>query len=407
MERRLAAILAADVVGYSRLVRADEEGTLDRVKTLLGELIEPTIAEYRGRIVKLMGDAVLAEFASVVDAVRAAAEIQSSAPARNAGLPADKHIEMRVGINLGDVVIDDGDIHGDGVNVAARLEALAPPGGICISGAVRDQVRDRVDLRFEDTGAQKVKNIDRPISTYVWRPDTDAPARTPAPTGDTNRKPTVAFTPLDAVGRNEDAEVLAAAITEAVVAALSNQTGLSLITDPSQADYLVKGGVQARGSRYRATVQVHDCRSGDQFAADRYDGDPGDVFDAQDELASRISTTVRFAILAREYERAGDDGETQSSTQALLTKAGGLLLAPRHADWKHARELTDLVIAREPANFMALAIKAWTHLAEPLCGYKDMEPQDRAAAVAAARQAVRLNEQSDFAHLTRATVYLY
>ncbi len=157
MERRLAAILVTDVVGYSRMIRADEEGTIAALKVLRADLIDPKIAEHHGRIVKLMGDGMLVEFASVVDAVRAAVETQHAVSEHNTDLPEDKRIEFRVGINLGDVVIDGDDIHGDGVNIAARLEGMAVPGGICISGSVYEQVRDRVDLAFEDQGEQEVK----------------------------------------------------------------------------------------------------------------------------------------------------------------------------------------------------------------------------------------------------------
>ncbi len=174
MERRLAAIMASDVVGYSRLIRADEEGTIAALKALRADLIDPKIAEHHGRIVKLMGDGMLAEFASVVDAVRAAAETQVALAEHNSDLPKEKRIEFRVGINLGDVVIDGDDSHGDGVNVAARLEGLAVAGGICISGSVYEQVRDRVDLAFEDQGEQEVKNIDRPVRVWRWVHDTVA-----------------------------------------------------------------------------------------------------------------------------------------------------------------------------------------------------------------------------------------
>src|ERR1051326_5478703 len=162
VERRLAAILAADVVGYSRLMGVDEEGTLAALKTLLRELVDPKIKEHRGRIVKRTGDGALVEFASVIDAVRCAVEIQREMAERNAGTKPDRRIEYRIGINVGDIIIDEGDIYGDGVNVAARLEALAEPGGICVSRMVRDQVRDRLDFAFEDKGDQQVKNITRP-----------------------------------------------------------------------------------------------------------------------------------------------------------------------------------------------------------------------------------------------------
>src|SRR5207248_528989 len=164
--RRLAAILASDVAGYSRLMGADEEGTLERLKALRRELLDPKMAEHRGRIVKTTGDGLLAEFASVVDAVRCAVELQREMARHNAGVPQARRIEFRIGINLGDIIIDADDIYGDGVNVAARLEALAEPGGICVSKVVRDQVRDKVDFGFEDVGEQQVKNIARPVHVY-------------------------------------------------------------------------------------------------------------------------------------------------------------------------------------------------------------------------------------------------
>src|SRR6516165_2681541 len=166
VERRLTAILAADVAGYSRLMAADEEGTLSALKTLRREVTDPKIKEHRGRIVNTTGDGLLSEFASVVDAVRCAVEVQREIAARNAGAPAGRRIDFRIGINLGDIMIDDNDIFGDGVNVAARLEALAEPGGICVSRVVRDQVRDKLAIPFEDMGEQQVKNIARPVRAY-------------------------------------------------------------------------------------------------------------------------------------------------------------------------------------------------------------------------------------------------
>ena len=166
VERRLAAILAADVAGYSRLIGADEEGTLERLKAVRSELVDPKIAERRGRIVKTTGDGLLVEFQSVVDAVRCAVELQRETSARNAATPAERRIEFRMGNNVGDIIIEDGDIFGDGVNIAARLEALAEPGGICLSAAAHEQVRDRLDIAFDDLGEQQVKNITRPVRTY-------------------------------------------------------------------------------------------------------------------------------------------------------------------------------------------------------------------------------------------------
>ncbi len=180
VQRRLAAILAADVVGYSRLIRTDEEGTLAALKSLLEDIVDPKIAENHGRIVKLMGDGVLAEFPSVVDAVRTAAEVQRAVAERNADRSEEQPIVFRIGINLGDVVIDGDDIQGDGVNLASRLEGLAEPGGMCISAAVYDQVRDRIELPFEDLGEQEVKNIDRPVRVWRWAKDASVTADGPA-----------------------------------------------------------------------------------------------------------------------------------------------------------------------------------------------------------------------------------
>src|SRR5712664_1483390 len=176
VERRLAAILAADVAGYSRLIEADEEGTLSRLKALRAELIDPKIAGHHGRIVKTTGDGLLIEFASVIDALRCAAAVQAAMAEGNAPIPPDRRIEFRIGINVGDIVVEDGDIFGDGVNVAARLEGLADPGGICVSARVQEDAAGKLDLAFEDIGEQGLKNIARPVRTYRVRPEGPSPA---------------------------------------------------------------------------------------------------------------------------------------------------------------------------------------------------------------------------------------
>src|ERR1700757_3571975 len=195
--RRLAAILAADVAGYSRLMGADEEGTLDRLKLLRCELADPKIKEHRGRIVKTTGDGLLVEFGSVVDAVRCAVDVQREMAERNTAVAAERRIEFRIGINLGDIIKDRGDIHGDGVNVAARLEALAEPGGICVSRVVRDQVRDKLDFAFDDVGEQQVKNIARPVRVYRVRGTAAKSSSTPAPSAlPLPDKPSIAVLPF-------------------------------------------------------------------------------------------------------------------------------------------------------------------------------------------------------------------
>ena len=232
MERRLAAVMATDVVGYTRLIRADEEGTLAALQGLRADLIDPTLAEHNGRIVKLMGDGMLAEFASVVDAVQAAVETQQAVTEHNADIPEEKRIEFRVGINLGDVVIAGDDIQGDGVNVAARLEALAEPGGICVSGMVYEGVRDRIDIPFEDMGEQEVKNIDRPVRVWRWVHDTMAslPEATGAkefrPLPD---KPSIVVLPFDNMSRDPDQEYFSDGISEDIITDLSKVSGLFVI----------------------------------------------------------------------------------------------------------------------------------------------------------------------------------
>jgi class 3 adenylate cyclase len=216
--RRLAAILAADVAGYSRLMGADEEGTLAALKALRRELADPKIKEHRGRVVKTTGDGLLIEFGSVVDAVRCAVAVQREMAERNVDVPLDRRIEFRMGINLGDIIKDGRDIYGDGVNVAARLEALAEPGGICVSRVVRDQVRDKLDFTFEDRGEQQVKNIARPVRVYRIPIAEKAPARAPLPLPD---KPSIAVLPFANMSGDPEQEYFADGMVEEIITALS------------------------------------------------------------------------------------------------------------------------------------------------------------------------------------------
>jgi len=219
--RRLAAILAADVAGYSRLMGADEEGTLERLKALRRELVDPKIAEHHGRIVKTTGDGLLVEFASVVDAVRCAVAVQQAMPERNTGVGAESRIEFRIGINLGDVIVEGDDIYGDGVNIAARIEALADPGGVFVSNTVHDQVRDRLPFAFDDLGEQQVKNIARPVRVYRVR-DTDKSASALAPTVlPLPDKPSIAVLPFANISGDPEQEYFADGMVEEIITALS------------------------------------------------------------------------------------------------------------------------------------------------------------------------------------------
>ncbi len=321
MERRLSAIVAADVVGYSRLIRADEEGTLLTLRTLREELIDPKIKAHRGRIVKLMGDGMLVEFASVVDAVACSAEMQQALAMRDSGEPS---IVFRVGVNLGDVVIDGDDIQGDGVNVASRLEALSEPGGMCISDAVHEQVRDRLDLKFEDFGKQEVKNIDRPVQAWKWSASGVEPASefcadgTSLPLAD---KPSIAVLPFDNMSGDPEQEYFADGVVEEIITALSRMPWLFVIARNSSfiykgravdvkqvgrdlgVRYVLEGSLRKAGERVRITGQLIDATTGAHLWADRYDGSLEDIFDLQDQVTSSVVGAIAPKLEFAEIER--------------------------------------------------------------------------------------------------------
>src|SRR5207302_619458 len=280
VERRLAAILAADVAGYSRLMGADEEGTLERLKAHRRELVDPKIKEHRGRIVKTTGDGLLAEFPSVVDAVRCAVEMQRGMIEREPEVPDERRIRFRIGVNLGDVIVDEHDIFGDGVNIAARLETLAEPGGICVSRVVRDQVRDRLDYTFEDLGEQQVKNIARPLRVYRVRDVAKSPSAVMQPTLLPPDKPSVAVLPFTNMSAEPDQEFFADGISEDVITALSRYPSLFVIARNSSftykgrpidvreigrelgARYVLEGSLRKSDSRIRVTAQLVAAETG-------------------------------------------------------------------------------------------------------------------------------------------------
>jgi adenylate cyclase len=289
--RRLAAILAADVAGYLRLMGADEEGTLERLKALRRELLDPKIAEHKGRLVKTTGDGLLVEFGSVVDALRCAVEVQREMTGRNTGVPPDNRIELRIGINVGDIVVEDGDIFGDGVNVAARLEALAEPGHICVSARVQEDAAGKLDLAFEDIGEQQLKNIARPVRVYRvgdGRAAT-APAQ-PSPAPPLPDKPSIAVLPFANLSGDPEQEYFVDGMVEEIITALSRIRWLFVIARNSSftykgqavdvkqvgrelgVRYVLEGSVRKGGNRVRITGQLIDAETGTHLWADRFDG---------------------------------------------------------------------------------------------------------------------------------------
>ena len=321
-ERKLVAILAADVVGYSRLMEVDESGTLARLKTHRLELIDPAIAKHRGRIIKTTGDGLLVEFQSVVDAVECATEIQTRMARRNADVSPARAIQLRIGINLGDVIVEDGDIFGDGVNVAARLEALAEPGGVCVSAVVRDQVGDRLDTKFEDRGEHSVKNITRPIRIYRVVPGAGATTSDAAPgSGKTSVKPSIAVLPFANMSGDPEQEFFVDGLTEDIITELSRFRDLLVISRNSvfvhkgkpvkvqevgrefAVDYVVEGSVRKAGDRVRVTVQLIDAETDTHIWAERYDRDLKDIFAIQDEVTAAVVATLSGRVEAATHER--------------------------------------------------------------------------------------------------------
>ena len=323
VERRLAAILTADMAGYSRLMGADEEGTHARLKAHRRALVDPKIAEHHGRIVKNTGDGLLAEFLSVVDAVRCAVEVQRGMAERNAATPSEQRIEFRVGINLGDVIVEGDDIFGDGVNITARLEALAEPGGICVSRVVRDQVRDKLDFAFEDMGEQQVKNIARPVRVYRVRATaSERPNTIAVPALTLPDKPSVAVLPFTNMSADPEQEFFADGIAEDVITALSRYPSLFVIArnscftykgravDLKQVGrelgvrYVLEGSLRRAGNRIRVTAQLVEAETGKHVWADRYDREVADIFALQDEIAEAVTIAVAPAIADAELHRA-------------------------------------------------------------------------------------------------------
>jgi adenylate cyclase len=325
VKRRLAAILAADVVGYSRLMEADETGTLARLKSHRVELIDPALAKNKGRLIKTAGDGMLIEFQSVADAVACAVEIQRRMASRNVDVGSGREMQFRIGINLGDVISEDDDIFGDGVNVAARLQEIAEPGGICVSGAIRDQARDRLGVTFEDLGDQTVKNISRPIR--VFRVVLDGP-KTPAASARPTRlaaamdKPSIAVLPFVNMSGDPEQEFFADGLTEDIITELSRFRDLFVISRNSAfvhkgkpvrvkdvaaafgVQYVVEGSVRKLGSRVRITVQLIDAETDRHVWAERYDRELEDLFAIQDEVTAAIVATLPGRVEAATHDRA-------------------------------------------------------------------------------------------------------
>ena len=381
-ERRLAAVLAADMVGYSRLMEVDETGTLARLKTHRIELIDPAIAKNRGRIIKTTGDGMLVEFHSVADAVLCAAEVQRRMARRNTDVAPARWIQFRIGINLGDVIVEGNDIFGDGVNVAARLEMLAEPGGICVSGAVRDQVGDRLDdVAFEDLGDQNVKNISRPIRVFRVRFEPD-PKTAPEGAKDIavatamSKKPSIAVLPLVNMSGDPEQEFFADGLTEDIITELSRFHDLLVISRNSTfvhkgkavkvqevarefgVEYVLEGSVRKAGDRIRVTVQLIDAETGRHIWAERYDRELEDIFAIQDEMTRAIVATLPGRVEAATHDRAKRKPTDNMAAYECVLAAKVLHHRSVRQDNAEAQRLLDRALALDPNYAHAHAWKA-------------------------------------------------
>jgi adenylate cyclase len=409
VEHRFAVILCADVVGYSRLMGIDEEGTLAALRTIRQALVDPQIAAHRGRIVRTMGDGLLVEFNSVVDAVRCAIAIQRAMPEHSAEMAADRRLRFRIAINMGDVVSDGDLIYGDGVTIASQMESLAEPGGINVSRAVRDQVRDRLPVGFEDTGEHEIKNVARPVRVFRIlldeRPTATAGGgrRTPpmAP-----ERPAIAVLPLQNLGGDAETEFFLDSVAEDLITELARARWFSIVarnttfsykgkgTDAKQiakelgVRYVIEGSLRKAGNRVRISCQLVEAVSGQHIWADRFDGTLEDSFDLQDRITESVIGSVGPVLREAEIERARRKPEADQDAYDLTLRAFPPTFAETPDDNAEALRLLADALAMDPAYPMANALAAWCLQQRHLLDWPTAHPDDRKKARRMARAAI-------------------
>jgi adenylate cyclase len=425
--RRLAAILAADVAGYSRLMGADEEGTHERLRAHFRELVDPKIAEHRGRTVKNTGDGMLVEFSSVVDAVRCAVEVQRGMAEREPGEPEERRIRFRIGVNLGDVIVEEHDIFGDGVNVAARLEGLAEAGGICMSRMVRDQIRDKLPYQFEDRGEQNVKNIARPVRVYAWSPEVVAELPVPkAPPPVTTISPSavaprlsIVVLPFTNLSNDPDQQYFADGITEDLTTDLSRLPNMLVISrntaftyrnkpiDTKQIGselgvrYVLEGSVRRSGRQVRVNAQLIDAERDQHLWAERFDGDMSDLFALQDEITSRIAVALDLELIGAEAARPTEHPDVLD----YILRGRAVTAKPRtRGNWGEMISLFERALALDPRSVSAQSWLATVLTSRVLDEMADEAAADMARAEQLAEQALALSPHSLLGHYARAQV---
>jgi len=459
VERRLAAIMAMDVVSYSRLMGADEVGTLRALQAHRREMIDSNVTAHRGRVVKTTGDGLLVEFPSAVEAVACAIAIQHGVAGRNTGVAEDKRLIFRIGINVGDIISEEGDIFGDGVNVAARLESLCEPGGLCISRAVRDQVRDKLPVAFDDLGEQQVKNIVRPVRAFglapaaiasipeiasqgvatsasrgrLWiiaaalavmiagggawwmvrAPRTEAPAPT---TPITAARASIAILPLEALGAEGGSDYFAEGLTEDIIAALGRFRELSVMSlgavfaykgkHPAPAEvgrdlkvrYVVEGLIRRGPERIRVSVSLTDTDHGAVLWSEKYEAEPKDIFAVQDQITRQITGTLALRVTNLELATSASKPPNNLEAYDLVLRGRALLSRPTRSANAQARDLFERAIARDPNYAPAYVGLGQVNLRASNLGWTEDPGEARERAEKLAQKAVALDDLSSSAH---------
>jgi adenylate cyclase len=408
VERRLAAILAADIAGYSRLMGADEEGTLAQLKAHRRDLIDPKIVEHRGRIVKTTGDGMLVEFASVVDALRCAVDVQRGMVSRNAEVAQESRIAFRVGIHQGDIIVDGGDIFGDGVNVAARLEGLAEPGGICVSGRVQEDARGKLNIAFQDAGEQQLKNIARPV--HVYRVGLRGAPATTRPMLALPDKPSIAVLPFQNMSGDPEQEYFADGMVEEIITALSRIRWLFVIARNSSftykgqavdvkqvgrelgVRYVLEGSVRKAANRVRITGQLIDAGSGAHLWADHFDGSLQDIFDLQDNIAVSVAGVIEPALQDAELRRSAQRPTNDLTAYDLFLRARAEASPWEKEGTLRALHLLRQALERDPSYGPALGLAAGCHMTLHAAGWTIDPEASCCESVDLARRALRVAE---------------
>jgi adenylate cyclase len=426
MERRLAAILAADVVGYSKLVQQDEAATLKRLKSIWADVFETRVADHRGRIFKIMGDGALAEFASVVDAVECGVAIQQALRARNAGDDNGAPIEFRIGINLGDIVVDGDDVLGDGVNVAARLEAAAPPSGVLTSDLVHSQVRGKVDVTFIDAGEINLKNINGPLRVWRWEGDGEMPAK---PAAASNERLSIAVLPFNNMSPDPEQEFLADGLSEDIITGLSkvrwflviarNSTftykgqavDVKRVAEELGVRYVLEGSVRKGGNRIRVTAQLIDASTGLHVWAERYDRELQDIFDLQDEITRTIVARVEPELAAAERDRAVSHSSSSPATENLdawecYQRGLWHMWAYDQDEYDKSLELLERATELDPKFSTAFGYLCYAYYQGVVMGWPDDPEAYLKLGLKAGRRALLLDDKDPVAYFGIARIHM-